>query len=247
MHRVELVGTANSFLDLHKYHDYGPMGLQHEGAGHVTGVCSAVSVNEKVIHEAAEAGANVLVVHHGLFWETEPRELDRRMNGRIRALDEHNMTLLAYHLALDAHPLIGNNFLAAKALGVENPVRWQEIGAIGELEWPLMSEKVYERIADIYPHNVHYFGYGPWKIKRIAVVTGGGQNLVHQAIKDKCDLYLTGEAAEPSREIARENKIHMICAGHYQTEKEGVMRLGEYLAAFAGVPHRFILDPEAVV
>jgi dinuclear metal center YbgI/SA1388 family protein len=245
--RTELAGLASSFLNLHKFFDYGPMGLQHIGDDEIKGVASAVSVTRNVIEKAADAGANLLVVHHGLYWNTEPREVDARLQGRIELLDKYGMTLLAYHLALDAHPIIGNNILALKGMGAVDHKPFQEIGWGGRIKDYAAGMDVLEKIADMYPtKDVKYFAYGPWPIKKVCVITGGGGNYIHDAVKEGYDLFLTGEAEEPSAALAAELGIHFIAAGHYQTEKAGVDKLGSYLASAAKVPYRFILEDNPV-
>lgn len=246
MKRNELASVAGKFLDLHKFVDYGPMGMQNQGGEEVKGISAAVSVTKDVIEKAALNGSNVLVVHHGLYWNTEPREVDKRLQGRIDALKEHDMTLLSYHLALDAHPEIGNNVLAVKGMGAKNFVPFADIGFGGDIS---LNEgmNVLENIAEMYPGGkVHYFAYGPWPIRKVCAITGGGGNFIHEAVKEGYDLFLTGEAEEPSAALAAELGIHFIAAGHYQTEKAGVNKLGEYLAAVAKVPYRFILDDNPI-
>lgn len=246
MQPSDLAITAADFLDLHSYKDYGPMGLQYNSWSKIKGIAAAVSVTEDVIHRAGEFGANALVVHHGLFWNTEPRTLDSRMQKRLAALKKYNMSLFAYHLALDAHPIIGNNVLALKGLGATNLRRLGDVGWGGDLN-PRESGTLYRRIVNHFNcDSTQYFDYGPWPIRSMAVVTGGGGNFIHQAAREGYDLFLTGEPEEPSKALARELGMHFIAAGHYATEKDGVDKLAEFLAASAKVPYRFIVDANPV-
>lgn len=247
MRPFELALLATQFLEPYRFKDYGPMGLQVHHDEEIRGIAAAVSVTEDIIHRAAYANCNVLVVHHGLFWNTEPRTLDKRQKGRIAALDEHKMSILAYHLALDAHPVIGNNVLACEAMGARNLRRFGEVGWGGDVD-PSQSGLIYQKITQAYPGagKIHYFDYGPWPIRRVCAITGGGGNFIHEAEKEGYDLILTGEAEEPSKALARELGIHFVAAGHYATEKSGVDKLAEYFAAYADVPYQFILDDNPV-
>lgn len=118
--RDEILDYANELLDLAAYPDYGPMGMQVAGAGEVRKIACAVSASLELFERATAVGAQLVVVHHGLFWNNEPRVVDERMKGRLRALFEGDVTLAAYHLALDAHPELGNNALLARELGVSD-------------------------------------------------------------------------------------------------------------------------------
>lgn len=244
--RTDVVEFANNFLGLHKYKDYGPMGLQFSAHHLVSGIASAVSITKEVIEKADEAGCNTLVVHHGLFWNTEPRTVDERMKDRIRALNDKNMSVLAYHLALDAHPEIGNNINVVRGLGVKNPVPFAEIGWGGEIEDIYLNP--YEAITKMYPGKpVHFFGTKQGGgIKKVCAITGAGGNFIYQAKQEGYDLFLTGEAEEPSKALAEELGIHFVAAGHYETEKSGVQALGQYLANTFDVPYAFIEDENPV-
>lgn len=222
------------------------MGLQVDNNEVVISIAAAVSVTEDVIHRAAYTGANFLVVHHGLFWNTEPRTVDKRTQARLDALDQYGMSLAAYHLALDAHPVIGNNILACKGMGAENVRKFADIGWGGDVD-PSKSGLIYQKIKEMYPgKHIHAFDYGPWPIRKVCAVTGGGGNFIYQAEQEGYDLLLTGEAEEPSKALARELGIHFVAAGHYATEKGGVDKLAEYFSAHAKVPYTFILDDNPI-
>jgi dinuclear metal center YbgI/SA1388 family protein len=246
--RKDIVSLANDFLDLHKFKDFGPMGQQFTAVDNINGIASAVSVTEDVIHRAAETGANLLVVHHGLMWNTEPKTVDQRMKARIQALNDHNMTLLAYHLALDIHPLIGNNINAVRDLGVENPVPFADIGWGGELSEKMYRFDLIKKLEELYPDVMahRYFLEGVYPIRKVCAITGSGGSFIHQAKKAGYDLIITGEAEEPSQALAKELVMHFVAAGHYQTEKSGVQKLGEYLGLAFNLPHSFIDDDNPV-
>ena len=120
--RDDIVEFARELLDLDSFHDYGPMGMQVVGADEVTKLAATVSSTLEAFQRTKEAGAQLLLVHHGLFWEGDPRIVDSHMRARLRTLFEGDITLAAYHLALDAHPEIGNNAIVARELGIDEPI-----------------------------------------------------------------------------------------------------------------------------
>src|SRR6188472_4478904 len=134
--RDEILAFAAEYLELDAYPDYGPMGLQVAGADEVAKIACGVSASRELFERAAEAGAQLVIVHHGLFWDKDSRVVDRVLRGRLQALFAADLTLAGYHLALDAHPEIGNNALLAKELGVEVEGRFGKIGVGGSLADP---------------------------------------------------------------------------------------------------------------
>jgi putative NIF3 family GTP cyclohydrolase 1 type 2 len=139
--RDAILEYAAELLDLDAYPDYGPMGLQVEGTDEVTRIACGVSASLALFERAAELGAQLLIVHHGLFWDNESRRVDRVMRGRLQALFDADLTLAAYHLALDAHPELGNNALLAKELGIEPKERFAGIGFGGPLRPPTEAQR----------------------------------------------------------------------------------------------------------
>src|ERR687895_2983426 len=134
--RDEIVAFANELLDLDSYADYGPKGLQVVGAPEIAKIACGVSASRELFERAADAGAQMVLVHHGLFWERDPREIGPLMRERLRALFDHDLNLVAYHLALDAHPELGNNAYLARELGVEPERPFVEVGWGGPLARP---------------------------------------------------------------------------------------------------------------
>ena len=140
--RDDVLEYARELLDLDAFDDYGPMGLQVVGADEVTKVAAAVSSSLELFERAAQLDAQLVIVHHGLLWNADPRVIDRPMQRRLKALFEADITLAAYHLALDAHPELGNNILLAEKLGVREPTRVLELGYGGRLDQPLGLEEL---------------------------------------------------------------------------------------------------------
>jgi dinuclear metal center YbgI/SA1388 family protein len=245
--RDEIIAFANSELRLLDYRDYGPMGLQHAGAERVTGIATAVSVNIDVIERAAEAGANMLIVHHGTFWNNESRILDERVGGRLRALQGQEMTLLAYHLCLDAHQKIGNNILAARSLGLGHLTPWEGIGWSGQYRTPMTMKNFENKVFKKFGQFPTVFWCHPsHEVHKCAVIVGGAAQYVVQAHRDGFDTFFTGELSEPSLHIAQDLKMNLIGAGHDRTERSGVQTLGAILSRKFGLPHIFIDSPNPI-
>ena len=238
--RDDIIEYARELLDLDSFHDYGPMGLQVIGAEEVTKIAASVSSSLEAFRRTKEAGAELLVVHHGMYWEGDPRIVDTHMKRRLQTLFEGNITLAAYHLALDAHPELGNNIIVARALGIEQPQRFLEWGFGGRLAEPTSLEELTKRLRDTTGRDPQVFDGGPERIERVAVVTGGAARLVREAASGGYDAYVTGEPAEPTLHLARELGIHFLAGGHYATETFGIKALAEQLA------ERFSLDWEFV-
>ena len=244
--RDDLLAYARELLNLDAFPDYGPMGLQVIGTPEVRRIACGVSASRELFERAAAAGVELVIVHHGLFWENEPRIVDQRMKGRLRALLDANMTLAAYHLALDAHPEIGNNALVAGELGVEAERPFAKIGIGGPLREPCGIEGFGARVRERLAFDPLVFPYGPETIERVAVVTGGGARYLTDAAAEGYDLFLTGEAAEPTMATARELEIHFVAAGHHATERLGVQALAARLAARFDLEWEFIDVPNPV-
>jgi dinuclear metal center YbgI/SA1388 family protein len=242
--RDDIIAFAAELLDLEAFPDYGPQGLQVAGTEEVTRVVCAVSSSLELFERAAAAGAQLVVVHHGLLWENEPRTVDMRIRRRLQALFDADVNLAAYHLALDAHPEVGNNALLARELGVEVDGPFAEIGVGGRAAGSLddFLARVRERIAP----DPLVFAEGPHEINRVAIVSGGGQRYLPDAAAAGYDLYLTGEPAEPSLHLARELGITFVAAGHYATERLGVQALTARLAERFGLEWEFVELPNPV-
>ncbi len=239
-HRDEILAFADEFLDLGSFPDYGPMGLQVVGSDEVAKIACGVSASRELFERAAEAGAQLVLVHHGLFWDRDPRVVDARMKGRLKALFDADITLAAYHLALDAHPEVGNNALLARELGVEVEGTFAGIGVGGRLAESLAVETFVGEVRSRLGADPLVFGEGPPTVERVAIVSGGAAAHLTDAAAEGYDLYLTGEPAEPTMMTARELGIHFVAAGHYATETLGVQALAARLA------ERFELDWEFV-
>ena len=228
--RDEIVSFANELLEVERFPEYGHPGLQVAGAEEVTKLACGVSCSRELFEAAAASGAQLLLVHHGLFWRNEPLLVDRRLRGRLEALFRADLSLAAYHLALDAHPELGNNQQLARALGIEREGAFQEIGLGGRLEEPCGIEAFQERVLTAVQRYPTVFPHGPERIERVAIATGSAGYQLIEAAHQGYDLFLTGEPEEPSLQTARELGIHFVAAGHYATERLGVQALARRLA-----------------
>jgi dinuclear metal center YbgI/SA1388 family protein len=226
--RDDILDFARQLLDLDAYPDYGPMGLQVVGADDVTKIAAGVSSSRELFEGAAAAGAQLLIVHHGLFWENDPRVVDRQLKARLQALFGGDVNLAAYHLALDAHPELGNNALLARSLGIEELERVLEWGFGGRLAVGL--DELAARLEGATGQKPQVFDGGPKPVERVAVITGGAARLFPQIAALGYDAYVTGEPAEPTLHAARELGTHFLAGGHYATETFGIKALAERLA-----------------
>jgi dinuclear metal center YbgI/SA1388 family protein len=229
---------ADELLDVASFPEYGRPGLQVVGADEVSKIACGVSSSRELFRRAGEAGAQLVLVHHGLFWRNEPLLVDRRLKGRLEALFAANLTLIAYHLALDAHAEIGNNALLADLLGARRESAFASIGAGARFEAPVTVGELAQRLEQATGRAPVVFAEGPDRIERVAVVTGGGGTRLIEAAHEGYDALVTGEPEEPALHTARELGIHFLAGGHYATETFGVKALAARLA------DEFSLDSE---
>ena len=244
--RDDILNFARELLDLDSFHDYGPMGLQVVGADEVTKIAASVSSSLEAFQRTKDAGAQMLLVHHGQYWENEPRIVDLAMKRRLQTLFDGDITLAAYHLALDAHPEIGNNIIVARELGISEPERFLEWGFGGALGEATGLDELAGRLEAITGRKPQVFEGGARRIERVAIVTGGGAKLVREAASAGYDAYITGEPAEPTLHLARELGIHFLAGGHYATETFGIKALAETLSAEFSLDWEFVDVPVPV-
>jgi dinuclear metal center YbgI/SA1388 family protein len=244
--RDEILAYARELLDLDAFPDFGPMGMQVAGTREVEQIVCGVSASRELFERAAAAGAELVIVHHGLFWDNDPRVIDESMRARLKPLIDGDITLASYHLALDAHPELGNNALLATELGIEVEGPFAKIGIGGRLAEPIGIAEFLDRVRKRVGQEPLAFPSGPDRIERAAVVTGGGARYVADAAAEGYDLFLTGEAAEPTMHSAAELGIHFVAAGHYATERLGVKALSARLAERFGLDWQFIDLPNPV-
>jgi dinuclear metal center YbgI/SA1388 family protein len=244
--RDEIIAFADELLELGRHRDYGEMGLQVVGASEVTKLVCSVSASRELFERAGAAGAQLVLVHHGIFWRNEPQRIDRRMRGRLEALFAHDLSLAAYHLALDAHPELSDSAQLAAELGVEIEGPFDEYGVGGRLREPARIEAFLARAADVLGREPLAFAYGPPTVERVAIVSGGGGHSFLRAAQAGFDLFLTGEPTEPAQQSAKELGVHFVAGGHYATERRGIQALARRIADRFGVDWEFVDLPTPV-
>jgi len=244
--RDAIVAFASELLQVDRFRDYAPVGLQVEGASEVEKIVCGVSASRELFEAARDRGAQMVLVHHGLFWTSEEPVIDRRQRGRLKALFNADLSLVAYHLALDAHPEIGNSVLLARELGVEPERTFEEVGVGGRLLEPVSGEEFAARVEERLGRTPLAFLHGPEPVRTAAIITGGGGPSLLAAAKAGYDLFLTGEPKEPSLHASRELGIHFLAAGHYATERLGVQALAAKIGEQFGIDWEFVELPNPV-
>jgi len=250
--RDAILAHLDELLDASSFADYGPNGLQVPGAPEVSTVVTGVSAGLELFERAAEEGAELVLVHHGLFWGGGPEALSPVMAARLKALLSRDVSLAAYHLPLDAHPRVGNNALLADALGVAErrplgEAKGRAVGLHGRFpDSGITADELVARVRAATGQDPLIFAAGPETVTTIGIVSGGAARMVSDAIALGLDAYLTGEPTESVTTEVHEAGIHFLAAGHYATETFGVKALGDDLATRFGVRHVFVDVPNPV-
>ena len=242
--RDEIDRCLKDWLDPQGMNDYGPNGLQVEGRAEVRKLVTGVTASAAFIDAAIEAGADALLVHHGLFWRGQDGRVKGWMRQRLGRLLGHDLSLFAYHLPLDAHPTLGNNAQLAERLRFA--VDEQRFGErnLGWLGTPPQAPITLAALSTLVQYRL---GRAPTVVEgdgrligRVAWCTGGAQGWFEAAIEAGADAYLTGEISEPQAHLARESGVAFLACGHHATERYGVQAVGAALAAALGLDHQFI-------
>ncbi len=229
------------------FKDYGPNGLQIEGRREVRHLVSGVTASLAFIEAAIAAGADTLLVHHGLFWRGQDGRLTGWLAARVRLLMAADINLYAYHLPLDAHAELGNNAQLGQRLGLRADARFGEqnlgfIGAVAAASAPAaatlqaLTVTVQQQLARV-PVVVPGDGRA---LRRVAWCTGGAQSYFEAAIAAGADAFITGEISEPQAHLARETGVAFLACGHHATERYGAPAVAAYVAAQCGLTHAFI-------
>lgn len=239
-----LCDDLQKLLEVDSYRDVCPNGLQVEGTSDIKTFASSVSASLAVIQQAANLKVNLLLVHHGIFWNKEPLPVVGVKKEKLRLLLEHKISLAAYHLPLDAHPLYGNNYKAAELMG------WTDLEPFCMLDgrfigvkgrFPRMPVEAFQaKLEAFYRHPAHAVCGGPTHVETAALVSGGAHRSIDLASQEGVDCFITGSFDEPTWHLAHENKIHFFAMGHYATETVGPFALGEYIHTRYGLPWHWI-------
>ena len=249
--RARLVSYADDLLQVGRFQDYCPNGLQVEGRPEIRTLVTGVTACQSLIDAAIEAGADALLVHHGYFWRGENPVVSGMKRRRLQALLAADLNLIAYHLPLDAHPIYGNNAGLAAELGFTDqggfgPGPDSGIARHGVLPEPLEPDAFARLLSERLGREPLQVAGGCERIHRIGWCTGAAQGYLEEAAALGLDAYVSGEISEQTVHQARELGIHYYAAGHHATERFGVQALGAHLAERFGLEHRFVDVPNPV-
>ncbi len=241
----ELVAYLDEQLQVQRFKDYCPNGLQVEGGAQVSKLVTGVTANQALLDAAVECGADAVMVHHGYFWRGESPVITGMKRRRLGTLLANNLSLLAYHLPLDAHPEWGNNACFGRLLGIDQQAPLdsedsQGVGSIGSLQQPVQLADLVEQVNEITGRKALCIGDEGVQVQRIAWCTGAAQGYIETALSSGAEVFISGEVSEQTVHVAREEGIHFIAAGHHATERYGVQAVGEHLASTFGIEHRYI-------
>jgi dinuclear metal center YbgI/SA1388 family protein len=238
VHLREVVGFLDTTLEIERFKDYAPNGLQVEGAPEVLTIVTGVSASAQLIQKAVELDADLIVVHHGLIWGGGLTKIAGPLAQRLELLLSNEVSLAAYHLPLDKHARLGNNVGLCDALGLGlareafGDVKGVALGMAGAWKEPVTRAEAIARIGAGVCHGPpprFVFPHGPDLVRKVGLCSGAASDLVEAAARAQCDLYLTGELAERAGDLAAELQITLVAAGHYATEVFGPQRLADEL------------------
>lgn len=235
VHLRDIVGHLDATLEIDRFRDYAPNGLQVEGTMEVECVVTGVSASAELIGRAIERRADLIVVHHGLVWGAGVTRIAGPLARRLQLLLGNEVSLAAYHLPLDKHPRLGNNAGLCDALALDEAreafgdVRGTPLGVAGTWSTPLTRDDAIARIAEGVGKPPFVFPWGPPLVGKVGVCSGAASDLLEAAAAAGCDLFLTGELAERAGDLAKELQITLVAAGHYATEVFGPMRIADEL------------------
>ncbi len=237
-----LVDYTAQIMQPERFRDYCPNGLQIEGRAEVTKIVTGVTASMALLEAANAAGADVILVHHGYFWRNEDARVVGIKRNRIKYLLDNDMSLIAYHLPLDAHPQLGNNVQLGQRMNVELE-GWageSSLVAYGTLNSQQNLQGFTNQLAEVLQRPPQFIGDATKPLKKIAWCTGGAQQYIEVAIALGVDAFVSGEISEQTVHLARESGVAYIAAGHHATERYGVQALGKHLEEHFGLQHQFI-------
>ena len=246
MQLAELIAYTNRLLAIDCFSDYCPNGLQVQGRSEVQTLIGGVTACQALLDAAIERQADAVLVHHGWFWKGEEPCIVGMKQRRLAALLRHDISLMAYHLPLDAHPELGNNAQLARQLGltvtgtVGGTERVPGLVMLGELAEPLSGADLAARIETRLQRRPLHIPGQALPLRRVAWCTGAAQSLIATALEHGAQAFITGEASEQTVHFARENGLHFLAAGHHATERYGVQALGAHLAQKFALHFEFI-------
>jgi dinuclear metal center YbgI/SA1388 family protein len=248
--RSDLVAYLNEYLRIEEIRDYGPQGLQVEGRSEVKRIIGMVDSQLPCVVEAVARNADMLLVHHGIFWGPS-RPLRDALGNLVRTPITADLNLYAAHLALDAHPEVGNNAELARRLGLEIVEQWGDVNGIDLAVLAVEHHGVkLDFLVDRFEQTVGPVKLvqpeGPRIIKRVGIMSGSGSKHIHEAKELGCDLYITGETSHADFYEALNAGINVLYGGHYTTETVGVQALGAHLQERFDLEFEFVDLPTSL-
>ncbi|MGY5391863.1 Nif3-like dinuclear metal center hexameric protein [Acinetobacter sp. NigerLNRRAM0016] len=231
----EILQWCNDTLKTPEFKDYAPNGLQIEGKAEVKKILCAVTASQDAIDAAIAQQADLLLVHHGYFWKGEPYPITGMRGKRIKALIQHDISLVAYHLPLDSHPTLGNNAAIADILELEifealDASERHPIGNIGYLKQALSPDAFKTMLTERLGFETIHLPADKASIQKVGFCTGAAQDFISKAAEQNCDAYISGEVSERTYYEAKELDVHYYACGHHATERYGVQRLGKAIS-----------------
>ncbi|MBZ4200275.1 MAG: Nif3-like dinuclear metal center hexameric protein [Methylotenera sp.] len=238
----DLIDYTQQFMQVDRYKDYCPNGLQVEGRAEVGKIVTGVSASLEFLQQAADCGADLVLVHHGYFWRNEDPSLVGIKRKRLAFLMARDISLVAYHLPLDAHPELGNNVTLGRKLGIVQSGSAGESGLVlyGKLEQAISLADFTKRVDSTLQRPSLVIGDLNKPLKTVAWCTGAGQAYIEEAIRLGVDAFISGEISEQTTHLAKESGVAYIAAGHHATERYGIQALGEHLVKKFAVQHEFL-------
>jgi dinuclear metal center YbgI/SA1388 family protein len=246
--RQALINYLDRLLQPDQFNDYAPNGLQVEGTEKIQRVVTGVTASQALIDQAIEREADVLLVHHGYFWRNEASPVVGIKKRRIKALMDHDINLIGYHLPLDCHPELGNNIQLGKLMGWVPDAHMQSSGVTGlglYATLPVLRSgaQVQRHLSEALGREALHIDIPSKLIKRIGWCTGGAQGMIEQAVALGLDAFVSGEISESTVHVARENGVHYFAAGHHATERYGAKALAVHLQQELGLDCEFVDIP----
>ncbi len=246
----KIAGYCNRLLRTEKINDYDGAvnGLQMANQGAVTRIAAAVDASDQTIRKAVESGADLLIVHHGLFWST--RQPWTGTNYEIlRLLVENNLAVYSSHLPLDMHPKLGNNTLLCAVLGLKNlrPFFFDKGQFLGfQTRMRIPVSQLMRRLERATGAKPLLLPGRETSALRIGVVTGGAGGELEKAASEGVDTFITGEGPHWTFALAGELGVNVLYGGHYATETFGVKALARHLSEKFKVPWTYIDHPSGL-
>ncbi len=237
-----LVSEIANYLQIARFQDYCPNGLQVEGRPQVRRIVSGVTASQALIEAAIASEADAILVHHGYFWRGEAPEVVGLKRQRLKRLLTHDVSLLAYHLPLDAHAEVGNNVQLGRVLGWQIERYLDDKNMIASANFPesMTLEQLGQHISARLGRQAQVLGDVRRQINTVAWCTGAAQSYMPQAVQAGADVFISGEVSEQTWHTVCETGTAYIAAGHHATERYGVQALGQWLSDQFGIEHEYI-------